>query len=38
MKLYSSESIKDPSLTDRFFKNLEIPSISEDDKAFLENP
>ena len=36
--LYSSESEGDPTLIDDFFSKLNIPTISEEDKAQLEEP
>lgn len=36
--LYSSESEGDPSLIDDFFSKLNIPTISKEDKAQLEEP
>lgn len=36
--LYSSESLKDTSLFHNFFLNLEVPTLSSDQKEFLDEP
>lgn len=38
MKLYSSESVNDPSCTAQFFKWLNIPSLSVENREVLEQP
>ena len=36
--LYSSESLKDTSLFQNFFKNLEVPTLSSDQRQHLNEP